>query len=96
MVVDDKRKFEHDPNKNTLNLGQGRIDVETAKRAFDDPGRIMFQARTKGSEERGGLLGMIDGRLWLVIYTMRGDVTRIITWRPARDEERDLYARSKI
>lgn len=94
-MVDKRRQFEHDPKKNVLNLGQGRIDVETVKRAFDDQSRVVFKAKTVDNEERNGLLGMIDGRLWLVIYTMRGDVTRLVTWRPARDDERDLYARSK-
>jgi uncharacterized DUF497 family protein len=42
-------------------------------------------------EPRFKLLGMVDGRVLFVAYTMRGDIIRIISAREAEPYERRLY-----
>lgn len=97
MVVNKQRQFEYDPNKNTTNLAKGdRCDIDYALRVWDDPERVAFKAKTVDDEERSAMFGKIDGRIWMVIFTMRGEVIRIVTWRPAKRKERGLYEQSKI
>ena len=42
-------------------------------------------------EDRFQALGMIDGRLHLLVFTMRGDVLRAISLRKANARERKRY-----
>ncbi len=42
-------------------------------------------------EERHGVIGMVEGRLLFVGYTMRGEKIRIITARKAEPYERRRY-----
>ena len=42
-------------------------------------------------EERFRLYGRVAGRLFVIAYTRRGTVTRIISARKANARERDLY-----
>ena len=43
------------------------------------------------NEERYGVIGMVEGRLLFVGYTMRGEKIRIITARKAEPYERRRY-----
>ena len=57
-------------------------------RAFLDPHRIVMQDRRRDyGEDRYRLLGMIDGRAYVVVYTMRGSAIRIISARKANGKE---------
>jgi uncharacterized DUF497 family protein len=52
---------------------------------------LVVPATTVNGEDRWQLLGEIDGRLWSAVVTYRGDVTRVISLRPASRTERRLY-----
>ena len=53
-----------------------------------DPHRIVVQDRRRDyGEERYRLLGMIDGRVYVVVYTVRGSAIRIISARKASGKE---------
>ena len=64
------------------------FDFAYAARAFFDPERLI-QADTRRSygEERYQLLGKIEQRLFVVVYTPRDDVLRIISARKANQRE---------
>lgn len=52
--------------------------------------RLEIPARTQ-DEARWIVLGLIDGRVWAVIVTRRGQAIRIISVRRARSAEEALY-----
>ena len=59
---------------------------------FDDRQRIDYaDKRFDYGEERRLTVGKVDGSFFTVVYTMRGDVTWLITAWPANRKERALY-----
>ena len=80
--------FEWDDAKNTACFVRRGFDFAYAVRAFLDPNRIVAQDhRQDYGEDRYRLLGMIDGRVFVVVYTMRGLAIRIISVRKANRKE---------
>jgi hypothetical protein len=64
------------------------FDFAYAARAFFDPDRIVHaDTRHSYGEERYQLMGRIEQRLFVVVYTPRGDVIRIISARKANQRE---------
>lgn len=84
-------QFEYDPIKSMTNLDKHGIDFEYAQALWDDV-TVEFTANVKG-ESRTKAIGRIDGEYWAAIYTMRGEVVRIISVRTATPEERSAYDR---
>lgn len=85
-------EFEWDDAKNHACLERRGFDFAYAVRAFLDPHRMVAQDRRWDyGEDRYKLLGMIDGRAYVVVYTMRGSATRIISTRKANRKEVAKY-----
>ena len=57
---------------------------------WDDPDLIEIPAKTD-DEPRFLVVGKISGKYWSGIITYRGENTRIISVRPSREEEVQLY-----
>ena len=63
-----------------------------ATRVFYDPDRIIeADARHSYGEERYQVMGKIDGRLYVVVYTPRHDAIRIVSARKANQREVKHY-----
>ena len=90
-------EFEWDDVKNNACFERRGFDFAYAVRAFFDPHRTVRQDRRRDyGEKRYQMLGMIDGRVYVVVYTVRGSAIRIISARKASEKEvRDYehYAR---
>lgn len=86
-------EFEWNPAKSESNLRKHGITFLVATQVFDDPNRRYGDSTRHGDGERRALvIGQIsDGRLFTVVFTMRDDVTRIISARRSRDAERRAY-----
>ena len=85
-------EFEWDPNKAASNWQKHKIDFETAAKVFHDPFRLETDEPDDDDVIRYQVTGMVEGRLLVVVYTMRGDIYRIITARLAdRHERRDYH-----
>jgi uncharacterized DUF497 family protein len=68
------------------------VSFEQARDAFDDPFAIDFlDDREDYGEQRLILVGMVESRLLIVAYTMRGDKVRLISAREAEPHERRRY-----
>lgn len=80
--------FEWDETKSEVCFQSRGFDFAFAARAFFDPDRLV-EADTRHSygEARFQLMGKIEGRLFVVIYTPRNDVIRIISARKANLRE---------
>ncbi|PXW78615.1 hypothetical protein C7451_102287 [Blastomonas natatoria] len=83
-------QFEFDPAKSALNKQKHGIDFVEAQALWNDPRRTEFDARQL-PEERSGLIGEYAGKVWTAIFTMRGEVVRIISARRSRAVEVKLY-----
>ena len=84
-------QFEWDPAKAELNLRKHRIEFETAVKVFDDPFRRETDELDDDDVLRFNVTGMVEGRLLVVTFTMRGEVYRIISARLADRHERREY-----
>jgi uncharacterized DUF497 family protein len=93
-------RFEWDPVKAIANLRKHGVSFEIAMRAFADPFALSEQDRIEGGESRWQTLGMVEGRvLLLVAHTFREEdedgeaieIIRIISARAASRTERRRY-----
>jgi uncharacterized protein len=87
-------EFEWDENKRQIVLAQRGVDFEVAALIFE--GRIVTVAdnRREYGEERLISVGEAEGVCYAVVYTRRGDATRIISaWKLGRRERAAYYAR---
>ena len=81
-------EFEWDEAKNSACFERRGFDFAHAVRAFFDPQRIVAQDRRRDyGEDRYRLLGTIEGRAYVVVYTVRGSAIRIISDRKANPGE---------
>lgn len=84
--------FEWDPAKAAQNEADHGVSFEAAQEVFTDPFALEWlDDREDYGEERCVILGMVDGRLLYVAYTMRGDAIRIISARGSEPLERRRY-----
>ena len=81
-------EFEWDDAKSDACFAQRGFDFAYAIRAFLDDDRIVGRDRRWDyGEDRYRLLGAIEGRVVVVIYTVRGSAIRIISARKANRKE---------
>jgi uncharacterized DUF497 family protein len=80
--------FEWDENKSQRCFVERGFDFAYAARAFFDPDRkIKPDQRYQYGEDRFTLSGYIEARLYVIAYTVREDVIRIISARKANARE---------
>lgn len=86
------RQFEWDEAKAQSNLAEHGVPFGYAARVFLDPDLVDFDAsKPEDGEVRRKVVGMIEGRLFTVVYAPRGDVTRIISARRCNTAEARRY-----
>jgi len=87
--------FEWDENKNQRNQSKHGISFQEAKSCFYDPQQLAFyDPRHSHHEDREILIGHSnEGKLLLVVCTIRDDKIRIISARKASKQEANDYAK---
>lgn len=81
-------EFEWDEAKSEVCFVERGFDFAYVVHAFLDPNRVVsLDARWAYGEERYQLLGSIEGRVFFVAYTLRGQTIRIISARKANRRE---------
>jgi len=83
-------RFEFDKEKSMSNKSKHGIDFYQAQKLWEDPDRITVPARTTG-EKRFVIIAMISEEYWSAIYTLRGEIIRIISVRKSRQNEKNIY-----
>ena len=82
---------EWDDNKNQINIQKHGISFNTAALVFADEERVEYYDKLRSQDEdRYVVLGCVQGILY-VVYTMRGEATRLISARMATPTERKIY-----
>jgi uncharacterized DUF497 family protein len=81
--------IEFDPEKDRQNIAKHGISLARASEL-----EVMGYARQKrGTEPRYRIYGLIDGRWFCLIYTMRKNAIRAISLRRAHEDEVSRYAK---
>jgi uncharacterized DUF497 family protein len=83
-------RFEYDPAKSAANKAKHRIDFEEAQALWDDDKHLTIPSRYP-AEARHAVMGLIAGKLWAAIVTIRAGNVRIISGRRARQDETEAY-----
>ncbi len=87
--------FEWDDTKSENCFRERGFDFAYAARAFFDPNRLVrADNRRCYGEDRYQLMGVIQQRLFVVVYTPRQDSIRIISARKANQREIKHYENS--
>jgi hypothetical protein len=85
-------EFEWDDAKARANLAKHGVPFGYASRVFLDPGMVEFDASNEGDDEvRQKAVGLIEDRLFVVVFTDRAGVCRIISARRANTKEQRAY-----
>ena len=83
-------QFEFDENKSKSNKKKHGIDFVETQDLWDDEFGVILDARSD-DEKRYALVSKLDNKIWVMIFTLRGETVRIISVRRARKEEVRLY-----
>ncbi|CAD5929567.1 BrnT family toxin [Planktothrix agardhii] len=85
-------KFEWDEGKNQTNLIKHGFDFTDAYRIFNLPMVVELDERENYREDRFVAIGLLDGRVVVIVYTEPDDQTiRIISLRKALSLEQKHY-----
>ena len=85
-------KFEWDEAKRLANVHKHGFDFVDAVTVFEGDIVTIEDDRFEYEEQRFVTLGLLDGRVVVIIHTEQEDVTRIISVRKAtKNEERSYF-----
>ena len=90
-----QREFEFDKNKSIINQNKHGISFEEAKLLWSDPNSLVVPAKIIDNEERYALIGKINTKCYVAIFTLRASKYRIISVRRCRKNEEKHYDQSK-
>ncbi len=83
--------IEFDSAKEQANLAKHGISLRAAEILLSGAHSVEFDDRSAYGEERWQATGTIAGRLFVCVYTMRGDTCRVISLRKANRREVSAY-----
>jgi uncharacterized protein len=84
-------QFDWDPAKYESNLSKHGVDFVDAARLLHGNALVALSPNSGNDTQRYLAIGEVDGRIFAVIYTLRGNVHRIISMRKARHGEAKKY-----
>lgn len=84
-------EYEWDDLKNILNYRKHHIDFEALVRFNWSNAVSVDRSRHTDGEQRFAGIGLLDGKLYTVIFTWRGETMRIISLRRSNKGEERIY-----
>ena len=84
-------EVEYDPEKRELVLTKRGLDMAEAGQVFDGPHVTTEDDRFDYGETRYGTVGLLNGRMVFVVWTVRGPRRRIISMRKINEREQKRY-----
>ena len=85
----------YDPEKNERNLRERGLSFEMVTKFDFDSAIFTTDTRKDYGEMRTRALGFIGGKLYALVFTMRGSALRVISLRRANRKERSRYEKAK-
>lgn len=84
-----------DPDKDAVNRAKHGVSLAFGAEVLADPHRLdVLDVRADYEEERFVSYGLVGGRVWVCVFTLRGDVRRLISVRKANDRETERYRKT--
>jgi uncharacterized DUF497 family protein len=87
-----KPYFEYDEQKNRRNIEKHGLDFAEAQ-ALWDVAHFIIPARMVGQESRSAIIGKLDGRLHIAVFTHRSWTVRLISFHKADVRLQKIYER---
>jgi uncharacterized protein len=85
-------RIEFDADKDAANLKKHGVSLAFAVQVLADTHRLdLLDVRFNYPEDRFVTYGSVENRIWVCVFTMRGDTYRIISVRKANDRETRRY-----
>jgi uncharacterized protein len=84
--------IEFAPEKRTRNLKERGLDFLDVQKVFAGPTLTYGDDRKEYGEDRWITVGILDGRMVIVVWTGREDRCRVISLRKANDREEEKFA----
>ncbi|WP_298014577.1 BrnT family toxin [uncultured Castellaniella sp.] len=88
-------EIEYDPIKNDRNVIDRGLSFELARHLEWNETLVVADVRRDYAEPRFQALGPIQGRLYVLIFTIRGAALRVISLRKANAREVAGYEKAK-
>lgn len=85
----------YDPEKNDANIRNRGLSFELVQQFDWDSVLVVEDDRYDYGEQRFQALGMIDGRLHMVVFMVRDDMLRVISLRKANAREVARYEKTR-
>jgi len=85
-------EIEYGENKRIATLEARGLDMARSCAILDGPTLTVRDSRKEYGEERNISIGFLDDVMVVLVWTLRGDVHRIISMRKANERERRFYA----
>ncbi len=86
-------KFEWDDDKREANQQKHRVDFVDAMLIFEGDILSVEDRRQNYGEKRFRSIGLVDGECFVVVHTLRGSSTRLISaWKGGTDERNYYYS----
>jgi len=89
--MSDGLPIEYDHGKDAENQRKHGVSLELGRRVLDGSTITMIDDRFLYGEERFVTFGDVGGRLYVAVYTLRGDSLRMISVRKANAREQARY-----
>lgn len=85
-------QIEFDTEKRDRTLAERQLDFARAAEVFTGVNVTALDARVDYGEPRFTTVGVLDGRMVVMVWTPRGEARRIISMRKANEREIAKYA----
>jgi uncharacterized DUF497 family protein len=85
-------EYEFDPAKDAKNVAERGLSLALALYVFDGLVHLAEDDRKEYGERRQVAYGLIRGRLFVCVFTDRGEIRRVISLRKANSREVEAYA----
>ena len=82
--------FEFDPGKDAANIAKHGLSLSDF-RGFDSTPTVLIDRRTDYGETRELAFGRVNGKAHCVVFALRGEVMRLISFRRAHEKEMRRY-----
>jgi uncharacterized DUF497 family protein len=83
-------EYEWDEDKRLSNLERHGLDFRSAYLVYENPGKLTLKSRYS-NEPRLVDVAEVGGRVVVLVYTLRREAVRCISFRYAKRKERRIY-----
>lgn len=84
-------RITHDPTKREATLKARGLDFDHALLVFDEPTMDSLDERFEYGETRMVTVGLLAGRMVIIVWTQRDDARHVISMRKANDREQRRF-----